>query len=75
MITKNRITINPEQCSGAACIRGMRIRVQDVLDWIDQEATTAEILYQYPDLEAEDIQACIDYAGAQREPNSKLNPS
>ena len=57
-----RITINPEQCGGRPCIRGMRIRVKDVLDMLAGGATPEEILADYPDLEAEDIRACLAYA-------------
>ncbi len=57
-----RITINPEQCGGRPCVRGMRIRVKDVLDMLAGGATTEEILADYPDLEAEDIRACLAYA-------------
>jgi len=58
----NRITINPNQCGGRPCIRGMRIRVKDVLDMLAEAATPEEILADFPDLEAADIQACIAYA-------------
>ena len=57
-----RITINPEQCGGRPCIRGIRIRVKDVLDMLAGGATAEEILADYPDLEAEDIRACLAYA-------------
>jgi uncharacterized protein (DUF433 family) len=57
-----RITINPEQCGGRPCIRGMRIRVKDVLDMLAGGATAEEILVDYPDLEAEDIRASLAYA-------------
>jgi uncharacterized protein (DUF433 family) len=57
-----RITINPEQCGGRPCIRGMRIRVKDVLDMLAGGATAEEILADYPDLEVEDIRACLAYA-------------
>ena len=60
--TMDRITINPEQCGGRPCIRGMRIRVKDVLDMLAGGATSEEILADYPDLEAEDIRACLAYA-------------
>ncbi len=59
-----RITINPEQCGGRPCIRGMRIRVKDVLDMLAGGATADEILADYPDLEAEDIRACLAYAAS-----------
>ena len=58
----SRITIKPEQCGGHPCIRGMRIRVKDVLDMLAEGATEEEILRDYPDLEAEDIRASIAYA-------------
>jgi uncharacterized protein (DUF433 family) len=57
-----RITINPNQCGGRPCIRGMRIRVKDVLDMLAGGATQEEILADYPDLQAEDIRASIAYA-------------
>ena len=58
----NRITTNPKQCGGRPCIRGMRIRVKDVLDMLADGAAQQEILADFPDLEAADIQACIAYA-------------
>ena len=58
----NRITINPNQCGGRPCIRGMRIRVKDALDMLAEGATPEQILADFPDLEAADIQACIAYA-------------
>lgn len=57
-----RITIEPGKCGGRPCIRGMRIRVKDVLDMLAEGATQEEILADFPDLQAEDIQACIAYA-------------
>ena len=57
-----RITINPEQCGGHPCIRGMRIRVTDVLDLLAAGRTVAEVLEELPDLEKEDILAAIQYA-------------
>lgn len=53
----NRITINPNQCGGRPCIR-----VKDVLDMLAEGATPEEILADFPDLEAADIQASISYA-------------
>jgi uncharacterized protein (DUF433 family) len=58
----DRITINPNQCGGGPCVRGMRIRVKDVLDLVAGGAKEEEILADYPDLQAEDIRACIAYA-------------
>ena len=57
-----RITVNPNQCGGRPCIRGMRIRVKDVLDLLAGGAAEKEILADFPDLQAEDIRACIAYA-------------
>ena len=57
-----RITIDPHQCGGRPCIRGMRIRVKDVLDMLAEGATEQEILQDYPDLEAGDIRASSAYA-------------
>lgn len=61
----SRITMNPEVCGGRPCVRGMRIRVKDVLDLLAAKVPEAEILEDFPYLEAEDIQACIEYAAAQ----------
>jgi uncharacterized protein (DUF433 family) len=58
----DRITVDPEQCGGRPCIRGMRIRVTDVLDMLAAGATREEILTDFPDLEGEDIDACLRYA-------------
>ena len=60
-----RITINPEQCGGRPCIRGMRIRVIDILDLYAEGLTAREILDEMPDLEMEDLMAALRYA-AQR---------
>jgi len=61
----DRITFNPKQCGGRPCIRGMRIRVKDVLELLAHGASEQEILQDYPYLEAEDIRACLHYAVAQ----------
>ncbi len=60
-----RITINDAQCGGRPCIRGMRIRVTDVLDLLSSGATPEEILEDYDCLEREDIFAAIEYAAHQ----------
>jgi uncharacterized protein (DUF433 family) len=60
-----RITFNPDQCGGRPCIRGMRIRVKDVLDMLASGASETEILESYPYLEREDIQAALEYAARQ----------
>jgi len=61
----DRITFNPNQCAGRPCIRGMRIRVKDVLDLLAAGVSEAEILEDYPYLEAADIRACLEYAAAE----------
>ena len=58
----DRITFNPDQCGGRPCIRGMRIRVKDVLDLLAAGVSEADILTDYPDLEADDIRASLAYA-------------
>lgn len=58
----NRITVDPEQCGGRACVRGMRIRVSDVLDLMANGLTPEQIVEELPDLEIADIQACLRYA-------------
>lgn len=57
-----RITIDPDICGGRPTIRGMRIRVQDVLELLAAGVPESEILSDYPDLELEDIRASIAYA-------------
>ena len=58
----SRITVNPEQCGGRPCIRGIRIRVTDVLDLYAAGLTSEQILDELPDLELEDLQACLQFA-------------
>ena len=61
----DRITFDPEQCGGRPCIRGMRIRVKDVLEMLAARVPEAEILADFPYLEPEDIQACLEFAAAE----------
>jgi len=58
----DRITVDPEQCGGRPCIRGMRIRVVDVLDLLANGLTADEVLKELPDLEREDIHAALKLA-------------
>ena len=58
----DRITIDSEQCGGRPCIRGMRIRVVDVLDLLANGMSSEQILEELPDLELEDIYACLKFA-------------
>ena len=57
-----RITVDPEQCGGRPCIRGMRIRVMDVLDLLANGLTPEQVLEELPDPEPEDIAACLRFA-------------
>ena len=59
---QKRITINPDQCGGRPCIRGLRIRVIDILDLMAAGLTSSEIIEELPDLENEDILAALKYA-------------
>ncbi len=58
----DRITVDPEQCGGRPCIRGMRIRVVDVLDLLANGLSHQEIIDEMPDLTADDIVACLRFA-------------
>jgi uncharacterized protein (DUF433 family) len=57
-----RITVNPKQCGGRPCIRGMRIRVSDVLDLFAAGLSAEQILEEMPDLEMDDLKAALLYA-------------
>lgn len=63
-----RITSNPEQCGGRPCIRGMRIRVTDVIDLLASGLSFKEILAEMPDLNSEDIVACLMFASHRIDP-------
>jgi uncharacterized protein (DUF433 family) len=60
-----RITVEEGKCGGRPCIRGLRIRVTDILDLLAAGASTEEVLSDYPFLEREDILAAIEYAARQ----------
>lgn len=60
-----RITVEPGKMGGRPCIRGMRIRVTDILEMLAGGATQEQILADYPYLEAEDIRASLAYAATQ----------
>lgn len=70
----DRITIEDGKRSGKPCIRGLRITVYDVLDYLASGMTTAEILADFPDLEEDDIRACLEFA-AERERRLLTIPS
>jgi uncharacterized protein (DUF433 family) len=61
----HRVTINPEICAGRPIIRGLRIRVRDVLDLLASGASRQEILEDYPLLEDGDITAALEFAARQ----------
>ena len=61
----HRITVRPEQCAGRPCIRGLRVRVKDILDLLASGNTPEEILTDYPYLERGDITAALEYAALQ----------
>ncbi len=58
----DRITVDPEKCGGRPCIRGMRIRVGDVLDLLANGLDVEEIVEELPDLVADDVRACLRFA-------------
>ena len=58
----DRITIEPGKCGGKPCIRGMRIRVSDILEMLGDGVGMEEILVDFPDLEREDILASLQFA-------------
>ncbi len=58
----DRITVNRKQCGGRPCIRGMRIRVSDVLDLFATGLSAEQILEEMPDLEMDDLKAALTYA-------------
>lgn len=61
----NLITIEPDKRSGQQCIRGMRITVRDVLEYLAGGMTVDELLADFPDLTADDVRACFAYAAGQ----------
>jgi uncharacterized protein (DUF433 family) len=58
----DRITVDPEKCGGRPCIRGLRVRVKDVLDMLAGGSSREEILRDYPYLEDDDITAALEFA-------------
>ena len=60
----DRITQIPDRCGGKPCIRGMRIRVSDILEMLAENVSISEILADFPDLEPEDIPACLLFAAS-----------
>ena len=62
--TSERITIHPLQCGGRPCVRGMRIRVSDVLDLLAAGLSAEQVVAELPDLELADVAACLRFASA-----------
>jgi uncharacterized protein (DUF433 family) len=58
----DRIVIDPDVCNGKPVVRGLRITVESILDYLSAGETPEEILRQHPMLEAEDISACLAFA-------------
>ena len=58
----DRITVNPDQCGGRPCVRGMRIRVSEVLDLLASGLSAEQVVQELPDLEREDVSACLRFA-------------
>jgi uncharacterized protein (DUF433 family) len=67
MSERHRITVDPNQCGGRPCLRGLRIRVKDVLDLLAAGAGREEILQDHPLLEDGDITAALEYAARQND--------
>jgi uncharacterized protein (DUF433 family) len=63
----DRITVNPEMCGGRPCIRGLRIRVKDILSLLAAGATRDEILADYRYLESDDITGVLEFAAKQND--------
>jgi len=59
----SRIAVDPKICNGKPTIRGLRITAATIIDFLDAGESEAEILRQYPDLEPEDLRACMAFAG------------
>jgi uncharacterized protein (DUF433 family) len=60
----DRITVNPKQCGGRPCVRGMRVRVTDVLDLLAAGRSPKQVVKEPPHLEVEDVYACLRFASS-----------
>ena len=70
MAPLERITIDPKQCGGRPCIRGMRIRVTDILAMLSEGVSHEEVLRDFPYLEPDDIKAALAYAARETDHRS-----
>lgn len=71
---ENRITIEPDKLNGKPAIRGKRIAVQTILDYLASGDSIDEILHHYPSLEREDIYACLNFASSLMHNNYEIEP-
>lgn len=62
MSYRDRITLEPGKRGGKPCVRGLRITVYDVLSWLASGMTVSQIINDYPELETDDIMACLAFA-------------
>ena len=60
----DRVTVAPKMCGGRPCVRGLRIRVTDVLDLLASGLTAGQVVEELPDLELDDVFACLRFASA-----------
>jgi uncharacterized protein (DUF433 family) len=74
MTLLDRITVEPDKCGGRPCIRGLRIRVTDILGMLAEGVSHEQILQDFPYLEADDIKAVLAYAARQAD-HAVLQPS
>ena len=72
---KNRITIDPEKRGGKPCIRGLRMTVYDVLEYLASGMSEEEILKDFPDITREDIRACLAFAADRERKLVSIPPS
>ena len=72
---QDRITVEPGKRSGKPCVRGLRITVSDVLEYLASGMTEDEILGEFPDLERADIKACLAFAADRERKLMTVPPS
>ena len=70
----SRISIDPKVCFGKPCIRGMRITVYDVLEYLASGMTPQQILDDFPYLTEDDIRACLSFAAARERSMAAVQP-
>ena len=70
----NIITVEPGKRGGQPCIRGLRLTVYDVLEYLESGMSEDEILADFPDLRPDDIRACLAFAAAQEHRLASLPP-